>query len=71
MLFLDNPVGAGFSFTDDDQGYPDNEDDVSKFWCCRDKKIMITWNIFHVIIIDKNDKYDKNQEFTEFLFSHS
>ncbi|CAH2104271.1 unnamed protein product [Euphydryas editha] len=30
LLFLDNPVGAGFSFTDDDRGYPDNEDDVGK-----------------------------------------
>lgn len=29
LLFLDNPVGAGFSFTDDDRGYPNNEDDVS------------------------------------------
>ncbi|XP_026726827.1 venom serine carboxypeptidase-like isoform X2 [Trichoplusia ni] len=28
LLFLDNPVGAGFSFTDDDRGYPTNEDDV-------------------------------------------
>ncbi|KAJ8726586.1 hypothetical protein PYW07_001284 [Mythimna separata] len=30
LLFLDNPVGAGFSFTDDDRGYPDNEDDVGE-----------------------------------------
>ncbi|CAB3230539.1 unnamed protein product [Arctia plantaginis] len=28
LLFLDNPVGAGFSFTDDDRGYPNNEDDI-------------------------------------------
>ncbi|XP_039764572.1 venom serine carboxypeptidase-like isoform X2 [Pararge aegeria] len=28
LLFIDNPVGAGFSFTDDDRGYPDNEHDV-------------------------------------------
>ncbi|XP_023947017.2 venom serine carboxypeptidase-like [Bicyclus anynana] len=28
LLFIDNPVGAGFSFTDDERGYPDNEDDV-------------------------------------------
>ncbi|XP_047514480.1 venom serine carboxypeptidase-like [Pieris napi] len=28
MLFLDNPVGTGFSFTGDDRGYTDNEDDV-------------------------------------------
>nr|XP_021185927.2 venom serine carboxypeptidase [Helicoverpa armigera] len=30
LLFLDNPVGAGFSFTDDEDGYPDNEDDVGE-----------------------------------------
>ncbi|CAH0700357.1 unnamed protein product [Spodoptera exigua] len=30
LLFLDNPVGAGFSFTDDDDGYTDNEDDVGE-----------------------------------------
>lgn len=30
LLFLDNPVGAGFSFTDDDRGYLNNEDDVGK-----------------------------------------
>ncbi|CAD0195936.1 unnamed protein product [Chrysodeixis includens] len=28
LLFLDNPIGAGFSFTDDDRGYTTNEDDV-------------------------------------------
>ncbi|CAH0405030.1 unnamed protein product [Chilo suppressalis] len=28
LLFVDSPVGAGFSFTDDDNGYTDNEDDV-------------------------------------------
>ncbi|CAK1544219.1 unnamed protein product [Leptosia nina] len=28
LLFVDNPVGAGFSFTNDERGYPDNEDDV-------------------------------------------
>ncbi|KAF9804227.1 hypothetical protein SFRURICE_020655 [Spodoptera frugiperda] len=30
LLFLDNPVGAGFSFTDDEEGYTDNEDDVGE-----------------------------------------
>lgn len=29
MIFIDNPVGTGFSFTEDDKGIPDNEDDVS------------------------------------------
>ncbi|XP_045763838.1 venom serine carboxypeptidase-like [Maniola jurtina] len=28
LLFIDNPVGAGFSFTGDERGYLDNEDDV-------------------------------------------
>ncbi|XP_075992661.1 venom serine carboxypeptidase-like isoform X2 [Anticarsia gemmatalis] len=28
LVFLDNPVGAGYSFTDDERGYPDNEDDI-------------------------------------------
>lgn len=28
LVFVDNPVGAGYSFTDDEQGYPDNEDDI-------------------------------------------
>ncbi|CAH0726130.1 unnamed protein product, partial [Brenthis ino] len=27
LLFLDNPVG-GFSFTDDDLGYPNNTEDI-------------------------------------------
>lgn len=30
MLYIDNPVGAGFSFTDDPQGYAVNEDDVAQ-----------------------------------------
>ncbi|XP_045683966.1 probable serine carboxypeptidase CPVL isoform X2 [Phyllostomus hastatus] len=30
MLYIDNPVGAGFSFTDDPQGYASNEDDVAR-----------------------------------------
>lgn len=34
LLFLDNPVGAGFSFTGDDRGYTDNEDDVSRHSTC-------------------------------------
>ncbi|XP_025785081.1 probable serine carboxypeptidase CPVL [Puma concolor] len=29
MLYIDNPVGTGFSFTDDPQGYAVNEDDVA------------------------------------------
>ncbi|XP_042824959.1 probable serine carboxypeptidase CPVL isoform X1 [Panthera tigris] len=30
MLYIDNPVGTGFSFTDDPQGYAVNEDDVAR-----------------------------------------
>ncbi|XP_015991447.1 probable serine carboxypeptidase CPVL [Rousettus aegyptiacus] len=30
MLYIDNPVGTGFSFTDDPQGYAINEDDVAR-----------------------------------------
>ncbi|CAG9784175.1 unnamed protein product [Diatraea saccharalis] len=30
LLFVDNPVGAGFSFTDDDKGYTQNEDEVGE-----------------------------------------
>ena len=29
MLYIDNPVGTGFSFTDSDKGYATNEDDVA------------------------------------------
>ncbi|KAM6202333.1 putative serine carboxypeptidase CPVL [Rhynchocyon petersi] len=29
MLYIDNPVGTGFSFTEDAQGYAINEDDVA------------------------------------------
>ncbi|XP_077455796.1 putative serine carboxypeptidase CPVL [Stigmatopora argus] len=28
VLYIDNPVGTGFSFTDDDRGYAQNQDDV-------------------------------------------
>ena len=30
MLYIDNPVGTGFSFTDNDQGYATNEEDVGE-----------------------------------------
>ncbi|KAL1421163.1 hypothetical protein MTO96_023333 [Rhipicephalus appendiculatus] len=30
MLYIDNPVGAGFSFTQDDNGYARNEEDVGR-----------------------------------------
>lgn len=30
MLYIDNPVGTGFSFTDSDKGYATNEDDVAE-----------------------------------------
>ncbi|XP_019581727.2 putative serine carboxypeptidase CPVL [Rhinolophus sinicus] len=30
MLYIDNPVGTGFSFTDDPQGYAVNEEDVAR-----------------------------------------
>ncbi|XP_046573546.1 probable serine carboxypeptidase CPVL [Haliotis rubra] len=30
MLFIDNPVGTGFSFTDSDKGYATTEDDVAR-----------------------------------------
>ncbi|XP_069317923.1 probable serine carboxypeptidase CPVL isoform X1 [Eulemur rufifrons] len=30
MLYIDNPVGTGFSFTDDPHGYAVNEDDVAQ-----------------------------------------
>ncbi|XP_053570165.1 probable serine carboxypeptidase CPVL [Bombina bombina] len=30
MLYIDNPVGTGFSFTDDDRGYAVNQDDVGR-----------------------------------------
>ena len=29
VIFIDQPVGTGFSFTDDDQGYARNESDVA------------------------------------------
>ncbi|XP_071484214.1 probable serine carboxypeptidase CPVL isoform X1 [Diadema antillarum] len=30
MLYIDNPVGTGFSFTDSDDGYANNEEDVAR-----------------------------------------
>ncbi|KAF7669426.1 hypothetical protein LDENG_00186620 [Lucifuga dentata] len=30
VLYIDNPVGTGFSFTDDDRGYAQNQDDVGR-----------------------------------------
>ncbi|KAJ0182077.1 hypothetical protein K1T71_002799 [Dendrolimus kikuchii] len=30
LLFIDNPVGTGFSFTNDEKGYPKNEDDLGE-----------------------------------------
>ncbi|XP_037072651.1 venom serine carboxypeptidase-like isoform X2 [Pollicipes pollicipes] len=30
VLYIDNPVGTGFSFTDDDEGYAKNQDDVAR-----------------------------------------
>ncbi|XP_042345213.1 probable serine carboxypeptidase CPVL [Plectropomus leopardus] len=30
VLYIDNPVGTGFSFTDDDQGFAQNQDDVGR-----------------------------------------
>lgn len=30
LIYIDNPVGTGFSFTDSDEGYAKNEDDVGK-----------------------------------------
>ncbi|KAE8573640.1 venom serine carboxypeptidase [Halyomorpha halys] len=30
MIYIDNPVGTGFSFTEDEQGYPNNQVDVGK-----------------------------------------
>ncbi|XP_041041021.1 probable serine carboxypeptidase CPVL isoform X2 [Carcharodon carcharias] len=30
VLYIDNPVGTGFSFTDQDEGYAQNEDDVGR-----------------------------------------
>ncbi|XP_051791729.1 probable serine carboxypeptidase CPVL [Erpetoichthys calabaricus] len=30
VLYIDNPVGTGFSFTDDDQGFARNQDDVGR-----------------------------------------
>ncbi|XP_034144526.1 probable serine carboxypeptidase CPVL [Esox lucius] len=30
VLYIDNPVGTGFSFTDDDNGFAQNQDDVGR-----------------------------------------
>lgn len=30
LLYIDNPVGTGFSFTDNDKGYATNETDVGR-----------------------------------------
>ena len=30
MLYIDNPVGSGFSFTDSDQGYATSEEDIAE-----------------------------------------
>ncbi|XP_061632472.1 probable serine carboxypeptidase CPVL [Phyllopteryx taeniolatus] len=30
VLYIDNPVGTGYSFTDDDRGYAQNQDDVGR-----------------------------------------
>lgn len=41
LLLLDNPVGAGFSFTADERGYPDNEDDVRRNMSSKDNQAII------------------------------
>lgn len=30
MLYIDQPVGTGFSFTDSEKGYAKNQDDVAR-----------------------------------------
>lgn len=30
MIYIDNPVGVGFSFTESDSGFVTNEDDVAR-----------------------------------------
>lgn len=30
VVYIDNPVGTGFSFTDSDQGYANNQTDVAR-----------------------------------------
>ncbi|CAG12003.1 unnamed protein product, partial [Tetraodon nigroviridis] len=34
VLYVDNPVGTGFSFTDDDRGFAQNQDDVGRDLHC-------------------------------------
>lgn len=52
MLFIDNPVGAGFSYTGTGQGYCHNQDDVSR-------DLLETMRQFYIIFPEtaKNDLY--------------
>lgn len=44
LLFIDNPVGTGFSFTDDDRGYSTNQTTVTA------RFIQSKYNIFILYI---------------------
>ncbi|XP_048749568.2 probable serine carboxypeptidase CPVL isoform X2 [Ostrea edulis] len=58
MLYIDNPVGTGFSFTDKDEGYARNEVDVA-----RDLYSCLTqfFQVFHQY--QKNDFYATGESY--------
>ena len=40
MLYVDNPVGTGFSFTDDPEAYPNFVEESSEVATCENKGII-------------------------------
>ena len=54
MIYIDNPVGTGFSFTDQDAGYATNEVDVGRdlyryiFTVCKGDYTLLYLNILPI-----------------------
>nr|XP_015212615.1 PREDICTED: probable serine carboxypeptidase CPVL isoform X2 [Lepisosteus oculatus] len=58
MLYIDNPVGTGFSFTDDDKGFARNQDDVGRdLYSALTQFFQIYWEY------QKNDFYATGESY--------
>ena len=65
MLYIDQPAGTGFSFTDDEHGFATNQVDVAN-------GLYETMRQFYIIFPDllHNDLYITGESYAGWLFEH-
>jgi hypothetical protein len=65
MLYIDNPVGTGFSFTDEEEGFPTSDEEVAEYLIEAMRQFMLVYPVsIHLNFVRRvKNKFTSSRKF--------